>query len=115
MVARSPSKSPPRTSLTRSAPAPIRASSSTRRRPSSASRRRPRAGRLGREPADDHRNIAMTSAAESFMFDRAAETMPRADLAALQLKRLRETVERAYAKVSHVRAKLDAAAVAPSH
>jgi len=57
----------------------------------------------------------MTSAAETFMFDRAAETMPRADLAALQLKRLRETIERAYAKVPHVRAKLDAAGVAPGH
>ncbi len=57
----------------------------------------------------------MTSAAETFMFDRAAETMPRADLAALQLKRLRETIERAYAKVPHVRAKLDGAGVAPGH
>ena len=37
----------------------------------------------------------MTSAADTFMFDRAAETMPRADLAALQLKRLRATIERA--------------------
>ncbi len=55
----------------------------------------------------------MTSAADTFMFDRAAETMPRADLAALQLKRLRATIERAYAKVPHVRAKLDAAGVAP--
>ncbi len=57
----------------------------------------------------------MTSAAETFMFDRAAETMPRADLAALQLGRLRETIERAYAKVPHVRAKLDGAGVAPGH
>jgi phenylacetate-CoA ligase len=57
----------------------------------------------------------MTSAAETFMFDRAAETMPRTDLAALQLGRLRETIERAYAKVPHVRAKLDGAGVAPGH
>ena len=57
----------------------------------------------------------MTSAADTFMFDRAAETMPRADLEALQLKRLRATIERAYTKVPHVRAKLDAAGVAPSH
>jgi phenylacetate-CoA ligase len=50
---------------------------------------------------------------ESFMFDRAAETMPRSDLAALQLQHLRATVQRAYSKVSHVRRKLDAAGVKP--
>jgi phenylacetate-CoA ligase len=48
-----------------------------------------------------------------FMFDRAAETMPRAELEALQLGRLQQTVERAYAKVPHVRRKLDAAGVKP--
>ncbi len=48
-----------------------------------------------------------------FMFDRAAETMPRAELEALQLRRLQQTVERAYAKVPHVRAKFDAAGVKP--
>ena len=48
-----------------------------------------------------------------FMFDRAAETMPRAELEALQLRRLQQTVERAYAKVAHVRAKFDAAGVKP--
>jgi hypothetical protein len=37
-----------------------------------------------------------------FMFDRAAETMPRGDLAALQLHRLKATVERAYAKAKEV-------------
>jgi phenylacetate-CoA ligase len=57
----------------------------------------------------------MTSAAKTFMFDRAAETMPRAELAALQLGRLRETIERAYAKVPHVRAKFDGTGVAPGH
>jgi len=58
----------------------------------------------------------MASAAgpgESFMFDRAAETMARADLDALQLRRLQQTVERAYAKVPPVRKKLDAAGVRP--
>jgi phenylacetate-CoA ligase len=49
------------------------------------------------------------------MLDRAAETMPRDDLSALQLRRLKETVTRAYNKVPHVRAKLDAAGVAPDH
>jgi phenylacetate-CoA ligase len=48
-----------------------------------------------------------------FMLDRAAETMARGDLSALQLRRLKETVERAHAKVPHVRRKLDAARVAP--
>jgi len=47
------------------------------------------------------------------MLDRAAETMPRDDLSALQLRRLEETVTRAYNKVPHVRAKLDAAGVGP--
>jgi phenylacetate-CoA ligase len=47
------------------------------------------------------------------MFDRAAETMPRENLAALQLSRLRQTLERADRKVPHVRAKFDAAGVKP--
>jgi phenylacetate-CoA ligase len=46
-----------------------------------------------------------------FMFDRAAETMPRAELERLQLARLQQTAARAYAKVPHVRAKFDAAGV----
>src|SRR5436305_10053328 len=50
---------------------------------------------------------------EVFMLDRAVETMPRADLAALQLHRLKQTVERAYARVPPVRRKLDRAGVAP--
>src|SRR4051812_27773273 len=50
----------------------------------------------------------------AYMFDRAAECMPRADLAALQLSRLKAQLEYAYAKVPHVRAKFDAAQVAPA-
>jgi phenylacetate-CoA ligase len=50
---------------------------------------------------------------EPFMFDRAAETMPRSELAALQLHRLQAIVARAYARVPHVRRKLDAAGVQP--
>ena len=38
---------------------------------------------------------------EIFMFDPAAETMPRDELSALQLARLKSTLERAYAKVPH--------------
>ena len=47
------------------------------------------------------------------MFDRAAETMARGDLAALQLRRLQQTIARAYAKVPHFRTKLDAAGARP--
>src|SRR5262245_38228057 len=50
---------------------------------------------------------------DSFMFDRAAETMARGDLAALQLKRLQQTVDRAYAAVAPVRRKMDAAGARP--
>src|ERR1700730_14185659 len=50
---------------------------------------------------------------DAFMLDRAAETMARGDLEALQLHRLRRTIERAYAKVAPVRRKLDAAGVSP--
>jgi phenylacetate-CoA ligase len=50
---------------------------------------------------------------ETFMFDRAAETITRGDLAALQLRRLQQTIVRAYAKVPHVRTRLDAAGVRP--
>jgi len=48
-----------------------------------------------------------------FMFDRDAETMPRDALAALQTKRLKQTLENAYAKVAHYRNKFDAAGVRP--
>jgi phenylacetate-CoA ligase len=48
-----------------------------------------------------------------FMFDRAAETMPRGDLAALQLQRLAASLRRAYERVPHVRCKFDAAGVTP--
>jgi phenylacetate-CoA ligase len=50
---------------------------------------------------------------ETFMFDRAAETMAREDLAALQLRRLKHTIARAYAKVAPFRRKLDATGVGP--
>jgi phenylacetate-CoA ligase len=54
----------------------------------------------------------MSPAADlDFMFDRAAETMPRAEIAALQLSRLKAQLEHAYARVPHVRAKFDAADV----
>ena len=49
------------------------------------------------------------------MFDPAAETMPREDLAALQLARLRQTVTRAYEAVPAVRQKFDAAGAHPDH
>ncbi len=49
-----------------------------------------------------------------YMFARKAETMPRSELKALQLSRLKTTVERAYNKVPHYKRKLDAAGVKPS-
>jgi phenylacetate-CoA ligase len=47
------------------------------------------------------------------MFDRPAETMPRAELEALQLARLKSAVERACTKVAPVRRKFDEAGVKP--
>jgi phenylacetate-CoA ligase len=49
-----------------------------------------------------------------YMFAREAETMPRSELKALQLSRLKTTVECAYNKVPHYKRKLDAAGVKPS-
>jgi phenylacetate-CoA ligase len=48
-----------------------------------------------------------------FMFDRTAECMPRTQLAALQLDRLKKTLDRAYTKVPHFRKAFDAAHVTP--
>jgi phenylacetate-CoA ligase len=50
----------------------------------------------------------------TYMFERAAETMPRSELRALQLSRLKTTVERAYNKIPHYKKKFDAAKVKPS-
>jgi phenylacetate-CoA ligase len=55
------------------------------------------------------------AATDTFMLDRAVETMPRAELAALQLDRLQRTVARAHHDVAPVRRKLDDAGVAPDH
>src|SRR5262249_38951736 len=51
---------------------------------------------------------------DAFMFDRDAETMPRAALAELQSVRLRQTLEYAYANVAQHRKKFDAAGVKPA-
>jgi phenylacetate-CoA ligase len=58
---------------------------------------------------------AQTAVAEKldYMFDRAAETMPRNELKALQLSRLKAIVERAYNKVPHYKKKFDTAGVKP--
>jgi phenylacetate-CoA ligase len=50
---------------------------------------------------------------EVFMFDPAAERMPREALAALQLTRLKRTLAHAYAKVPHYRRAFEAAGVKP--
>src|SRR6185295_11959014 len=56
----------------------------------------------------------MSQAADlNFMFDRAAECMPRAEMKALQLSRLRTQLQYAYDKVPHIRAKFDAERVKP--
>src|SRR3954464_9470246 len=47
------------------------------------------------------------------MFEAKAECMPREELSALQLARLKQTLGHAYAKVPHVRSKFDAAGVTP--
>jgi phenylacetate-CoA ligase len=52
--------------------------------------------------------------APGYMFERAAETMSRSELKALQLARLKTTVERAYNNIQHYRRKFDAAGVKPS-
>jgi phenylacetate-CoA ligase len=48
-----------------------------------------------------------------FMFDPGTETMPREALTALQTKRLKQTLERAYRNVSHYRRTWDSAGVDP--
>ncbi len=55
------------------------------------------------------------TAADAFMFDRKAECMPRTDLAALQLTRMKQTLAQTCAKLPHVRAKFDAGGVKPGH
>ena len=49
----------------------------------------------------------------TFTFDHHAETMSRKALTALQVSRLKQTLEHAYANVSHYRKKFDAAGVGP--
>ncbi|WP_047307277.1 phenylacetate--CoA ligase family protein [Rhodopseudomonas palustris] len=49
-----------------------------------------------------------------YMHDRAVETMPRPQLAALQFERLRKIVERAYRDVTHYRNSFDQAGVKPA-
>jgi phenylacetate-CoA ligase len=48
-----------------------------------------------------------------FMHDRAAETMPRRDLAALQRRRLKRSLAHAYERVPHYRRNFDEAGVTP--
>ena len=50
---------------------------------------------------------------QTFMFNATVETMPRQALAALQMIRLKRTLERAYEHVGHYRRKFDAAGVKP--
>jgi phenylacetate-CoA ligase len=55
-----------------------------------------------------------TSAPDTpFMFDRAAETMPRRDLVAMQRRRLKRSLAHAYERVPHFRRKFDETGVTP--
>ncbi|HML06915.1 MAG TPA: phenylacetate--CoA ligase [Xanthobacteraceae bacterium] len=51
---------------------------------------------------------------DTYMFNPEVEVMPRAALAELQLTRLKQTLERAYANVPHYRRKFDERGVKPS-
>jgi phenylacetate-CoA ligase len=57
---------------------------------------------------------AANKASSVFMFDPDAECMPRDALTALQIARLKQTLERAYNDVAHYRKKFDTAGVKPS-
>jgi phenylacetate-coenzyme A ligase PaaK-like adenylate-forming protein len=50
----------------------------------------------------------------SFMLAHDIETMPRTDLASLQLPRLRQSLTHAYENVPHIRRKFEAAGVTPA-
>jgi phenylacetate-CoA ligase len=67
----------------------------------------PTAASLGMTPPDTG------SPQAPFMFAREVETMPRADLAALQLARLKKSLAHAYRNVLHIRRKFEAAGVTP--
>ncbi len=50
---------------------------------------------------------------QTFLFDRAAETMSREDIEALQRTRIKDTLTRAHGKVAHYTSAFDAAGVQP--
>ncbi len=58
------------------------------------------------------RGEATSAGTETFMFERELETLPRAELEALQLKRLKETLALAAREVPHYRRALGAAGIA---
>jgi phenylacetate-CoA ligase len=60
------------------------------------------------------RTRTATTTSESFMYDPDAETMSRKALTGLQTARLKQTLDSAYANVSHYRRKFDAAGVSPA-
>ncbi|MCW9039949.1 MAG: phenylacetate--CoA ligase [Rhodospirillales bacterium] len=55
----------------------------------------------------------MGTVTDNYMFSKEKETMPRNQLAELQLERLKKTLEHAYRNVSHFKAKFDEAGVRP--
>src|ERR1700693_5121517 len=64
-------------------------------------------------PGERPMSIAGAPATPPFIFDRAAETMPRRELAALQRRRLKKSLAHAYEHVPHYRRKFDQAGVTP--
>jgi phenylacetate-CoA ligase len=57
---------------------------------------------------------AAVSDPKMFMFERAVETMPRAELQALQTERLKHVLSQAYSRVPHYRKKFDATGIKPA-
>src|SRR5579859_6176360 len=66
-----------------------------------------------RQPRYTPKVHAPVRAARAYFFDRAAETMPRAALEKLQIRRLRATLKDACDNVALHRGRLDAAGVRP--
>src|SRR6516164_2762097 len=63
--------------------------------------------------AEDAMRTRARPDARIFMFDPEVETMPREALSALQTRRLKQTLERAYQDVAHYRKKWDGAGIGP--
>ncbi len=70
-------------------------------------------GRAAAKTAGVVRKVTPKRAAGAYMFDRAAETMPRAELAKLQLRRLKASLKNAYDNVPFHRRRMKALGFEP--